>query len=235
VFKMIAAYSPQARGRSERSLGIWQGRLPQELGSRGTGDVERADEFLRIEYTAEFNGRFAVTAAQKGTAFVCMRRKDLDWIFSMQHERTVDNDNTVALDNRAPLARHPRGSKRHLARAPGWPRLDPLRTARDRLLRSARVAATDAPEARNGPTTRDPSGGMTHREQAFPEMETPPPALRDLSSWAGISDRERAVYAPLNPGPGTSLANQTGHRDVVPTRGWSLGPGGRLFASPLER
>src|ERR1039458_2635790 len=102
VFKMIAAYSPQARGRSERSLGIWQGRLPQELGSRGTGDVERADEFLRIEYTAEFNGRFAVTAAQKGTAFVCMRRKDLDWIFSMQHERTVDNDNTVALDNRAP-------------------------------------------------------------------------------------------------------------------------------------
>jgi hypothetical protein len=29
--RMIPAYSPQARGRSERSLGTWQGRLPQEL------------------------------------------------------------------------------------------------------------------------------------------------------------------------------------------------------------
>jgi len=99
--KMIAAYSPQARGRSERNFGTWQGRLPQELRLRGIGDVERANAFLRKEYIAEFNSRFAVTAAQKGTAFVRTRRKDLDWIFSTQHERTVDNDNTIALDNRA--------------------------------------------------------------------------------------------------------------------------------------
>jgi len=99
--KMIAAYSPQARGRSERNFGTWQGRLPQELRLRGMGDLERANEFLRTEYIAEFNGRFAVPAAQKGTAFVRTRRSDLDWIFSVQHERTVDNDNTVALDNRA--------------------------------------------------------------------------------------------------------------------------------------
>ncbi len=32
---MIPAYSPQARGRSERSFGTWQGRLPQELRLRG--------------------------------------------------------------------------------------------------------------------------------------------------------------------------------------------------------
>jgi transposase len=98
--KMIAAYSPQARGRSERNFGTWQGRLPQELRLRGIRDVERANEFLRKEYIAEFNNRFAVAAAQKGTAFVRTRRTDLDWIFSTQHERTVDNDNTVALDNR---------------------------------------------------------------------------------------------------------------------------------------
>lgn len=98
--KMIAAYSPQARGRSERNFGTWQGRLPQELRLRGIGDLERANEFLRNEYTAEFNRRFAVPAAQRGTAFVRAHRRDLDWVFSAQHERTVSNDNTVSLDNR---------------------------------------------------------------------------------------------------------------------------------------
>jgi hypothetical protein len=49
---------------------------------------------------AEFNSRFAVSAAQKGSAFVRARRKDLDWIFSVQHERTVNNDNTLTLENR---------------------------------------------------------------------------------------------------------------------------------------
>jgi len=98
--KMIAAYSPQARGRSERNFGTWQGRVPQELRLRGIVDLERANEFLRNEYIGEFNRRFAVPAAQRGTAFVRVRRKDLDWVFSTQHERTVSNDNTVSLDNR---------------------------------------------------------------------------------------------------------------------------------------
>lgn len=39
-------------------------------------------------------------AAQKGSAFVRTRRRDLDWIFSIQHQRTVNQDNTIALDNR---------------------------------------------------------------------------------------------------------------------------------------
>ncbi len=98
--RMIAAYSPQARGRSERNFGTWQGRLPQELRLRGIGDLERANEFLRSEYIAEFNRRFAVQATQKGTAFVRCHRKDLDWIFSTQQERTVSNDNTISVDNR---------------------------------------------------------------------------------------------------------------------------------------
>lgn len=97
---MIAAYSPQARGRSERTFGTWQGRLPQELRLRGIKDLAQANEFLSNEYVADFNSRFAVTAAQKGSAFVRARRKDLDWIFSVQHERTVNNDNTLTLENR---------------------------------------------------------------------------------------------------------------------------------------
>jgi hypothetical protein len=74
--------------------------LPQELRLRGITDLEKANEFLRTTYIAEFNSKFAVQAAQKGSAFVRLRRKDLDWIFSVQHERTVNNDNTVTLANR---------------------------------------------------------------------------------------------------------------------------------------
>jgi transposase len=98
--KMIPAYSPQARGRMERSYGTWQGRLPQELRLRGIHDLERANEFLRCEYIAEFNAKFTVRAAQKGSAFVRSRRSDLDWIFSVQHERTVNQDNTISVENR---------------------------------------------------------------------------------------------------------------------------------------
>lgn len=98
--KMIPAYSPQARGRMERSYGTWQGRLPQELRVRRITTAEAANRFLREEYIAEFNRRFAVKAAQRGSAFQRTRRRDLDWIFSIQHERRVNHDNTVALDNR---------------------------------------------------------------------------------------------------------------------------------------
>jgi transposase len=98
--KMIPAYSPQARGRSERNFGTWQGRLPQELRLRGIRELEKANEFLRRKYVAEFNRRFSVAAAQKGTAFVRSKRKDLDLIFSVQQERVVNQDNTIQVDNR---------------------------------------------------------------------------------------------------------------------------------------
>lgn len=93
--QMIPAYSPQARGRSERSFGTWQGRLPQELRIHGIRSMASANEFLRESYIAEFNERFAVAAAQPGHAFLPVRGKNLDLIFSLQHERTVNQDNTV--------------------------------------------------------------------------------------------------------------------------------------------
>jgi transposase len=98
--QMIPAYSPQARGRSERNFGTWQGRLPQELRLRGITTVEAANEFLRAEYLAEFNRRFRVRGAQPGSAFLPCGRGDLDFIFSLQHERTVARDNTVQLGER---------------------------------------------------------------------------------------------------------------------------------------
>jgi len=98
--QMIAAYSPQARGRSERSFGTWQGRLPQELRLAGIGTVEAANGFLRERYIREFNTKFTVKAAEKGTAFRRPSRTDLNWVFTIQTERVVAKDNTVAIGGR---------------------------------------------------------------------------------------------------------------------------------------
>jgi transposase len=97
----IAAYSPQARGRSERSFGTWQGRLPQELRLAQITTMEGANQFLRDEYIARFNTQFAVAAAEKGTAFRRTSRTDLNWIFTVQTERVVAKDNTVAIGDRS--------------------------------------------------------------------------------------------------------------------------------------
>ena len=98
--QLIPAYSPQARGRSERGFGTWQGRLPQELRLRQLTTVASANQFLRDNYLKEFNARFMVTAAERGTAFVPLRRKDLHLVFSLHHERVVARDNTVSFANR---------------------------------------------------------------------------------------------------------------------------------------
>ena len=99
--QMIPAYSPQARGRSERSFGTWQGRLPQELRLAGITTVEPANAFLRERYIAEFNAKFTVAASEKGTAFRRTSRTDLNWIFTVQTERIVAKDNTIAIADRS--------------------------------------------------------------------------------------------------------------------------------------
>ena len=98
--QMIPAYSPQARGRSERNFGTWQGRLPQELRLAGITTLEAANQFLCERYIAEFNRKFAVPAAEKGTAFRPYARRDLEWVFSVQSQRVVANDNTITLRER---------------------------------------------------------------------------------------------------------------------------------------
>ena len=98
--QMIAAYSPQARGRSERSFSTWQGRLPQELRLASITTLEAANQFLRDSYIAEFNRKFRIKPEEKGTAFRRCGRSDLDWIFSVQTERVVAKDNTVAIKDR---------------------------------------------------------------------------------------------------------------------------------------
>src|ERR1700737_779387 len=98
--QMIPAYSPQAGGRSERNFGAGRGGLPQELRLHGISTLEGANAFLREHYMAEFNRRFQVRAPQSGSAFVPRRSRDLELIFSLQFERTVNRDNTRGHDMR---------------------------------------------------------------------------------------------------------------------------------------
>jgi transposase len=93
--ELIPAGSPQARGRCERSYGTLQGRLPQEMRAAEINSVDAANRFL-ASYLTQHNKRFAVPAAEQGTAFVPYASHELDKIFSKQHERVVGNDNTVS-------------------------------------------------------------------------------------------------------------------------------------------
>jgi transposase len=94
--QLIPAYSPQARGRSERNFRTWQGRLPQELRLSGISTPEEANQYLRETYIREFNRRFSVAASEEGTAFVPCTRTDMERVFCLQHERVVARDNTVS-------------------------------------------------------------------------------------------------------------------------------------------
>jgi transposase len=99
--ELIPANSPQARGRCERSYGTLQGRLPQELRLRGITTIDEANCFLREVFLPDYNRRFTVEPAQKGTAFVPYRGGELEKIFSLQYERVVGNDNVVTLGSLA--------------------------------------------------------------------------------------------------------------------------------------
>jgi transposase len=94
----IAAYSPQARGRSERVFHTLQDRLVKELALKEIDTVEAANLFLHDIYIPEHNARFAVAAAQEGTAFVAIPGVDLAEILCVQEERQVGNDNCVSFN-----------------------------------------------------------------------------------------------------------------------------------------
>jgi hypothetical protein len=91
----IAAYSPQARGRSERVFATLQDRLPKELKLGGIDTLEAANRWLSECYIADHNKRFAVIAEQTDTAFVADALGAWREILCIQEDRIVGNDNTV--------------------------------------------------------------------------------------------------------------------------------------------
>lgn len=107
--ELIPAYSPEARGRSERMFGTLQGRLPQELRLAGVTDMDAANRFLTETFLPEHNRRFHEPPTETGRAFVPWAGRDLADILCIQEERTVGNDNTVRYERRVlqiPADRH---------------------------------------------------------------------------------------------------------------------------------
>lgn len=91
--QIIAASSPQAKGRVERNHGTHQDRLVKKLRRRGVADDAAANQFLETEYWAAHNARFAQAPAD-ATNF--HRRgpsaSALDRIFRLETTRTVSHD-----------------------------------------------------------------------------------------------------------------------------------------------
>jgi hypothetical protein len=94
----IAAYSPEARGRSERAFQTHQGRLPQELARAGITDMASANRYLEQVYRTGHNREFGVPSTLQGTAYVPFLSGSLPDILCEQHERTVGNDNCVSFE-----------------------------------------------------------------------------------------------------------------------------------------
>ena len=96
--EMIAAYSPEARGRSERMFSTHQARLPRELALMGITNMEAANRYLREQYRPAFNKEFMQPAMEDGSAFVPYVGGDLDDVLCEQFERTVGKDNCVSFE-----------------------------------------------------------------------------------------------------------------------------------------
>jgi transposase len=113
----IAAYSPQARGRSERLFRTLQDRLPKELALAGiTHDVAAANRFLREVYLPAHNARFAIKPSEAGSAFVPVAEAQWRDVLCIQEERVVAPDNTVAwCGRRLQIPPHP--ARVHFVRA----------------------------------------------------------------------------------------------------------------------
>lgn len=95
---MIPAYSPEARGRSERAFRTHQDRLTKELALAKITEMEAANRYLAATYLPAFNREFKRPAREKGTAFVRYTGTDLADILCEQHERVVGNDNCVRFE-----------------------------------------------------------------------------------------------------------------------------------------
>jgi len=96
--ELIAAHTPQAKGRIERLWDTLQDRLVKALRKAGSSNREEANQVL-TSFLPEYNQRFRVQAAEEGTAYVPWpkeyRTKDY---FCFKHTRSVSNDNTISFD-----------------------------------------------------------------------------------------------------------------------------------------
>jgi transposase len=98
--QMIPAYSPEARGRSERVFGTHQDRLVKELAFHGITEMDAANRYLTQAYLPAYNAEFMQPAPEEGSAFIPWVGENLDDILCEQDERTVSADNCVSFEGR---------------------------------------------------------------------------------------------------------------------------------------
>jgi len=96
--EMIPAYSPQARGRSERAFKTHQDRLVKELAQQEITTMEASNRYIKELYLPAFNAEFSQPATCSGSAFVPWISGNLDEIFCEQYSRTVGRDNCVSFE-----------------------------------------------------------------------------------------------------------------------------------------
>ena len=97
----IAAYSPQARGRSERAFGTLQNRLVKELSLAGITEIEAANRFIEESYLPDHNRRFATKPELEASAFVSPPPPDqVHEVLCLHTKRVVGHDNTVRHERR---------------------------------------------------------------------------------------------------------------------------------------
>lgn len=107
--EMIPAYSPEARGRSERMFRTHQDRLPRELALAGITDMVAANRYLTETYRPAFNAEFMQPAMEEGSAFVAWIGSPLEDILCERFERQVGPDNCVSFEGKKlqiPADRH---------------------------------------------------------------------------------------------------------------------------------
>lgn len=112
----IPSYSPEARGRMERAFGTLQNRLPPELRLAGIATVEAANRYLKQQFVPDYNARFAVPAAEEGSAFLPYAGRPLEDVLCIQDYRQVGRDNCVNW-NGAALQIPPQRHRHHYVRA----------------------------------------------------------------------------------------------------------------------
>jgi len=112
----IPSYSPEARGRMERAFGTLQNRLPPELRLAGIATVEAANRYLKEEFVPDYNARFAVLAAEEGSAFIGYAGRPLEEVLCVQENRQVGRDNCVPW-NRLSLQIPPQRHRHHYVKA----------------------------------------------------------------------------------------------------------------------
>ena len=94
--EMIPAYSPEARGRSERMFKTHQDRLVKELAAAKITDMEKANQYIKDVYMPNFNDEFSKPAPENGSVFVPWAGENIKDILCEQYKRTVNNDNCVS-------------------------------------------------------------------------------------------------------------------------------------------